>query len=275
MIRSLQPSDQEQTIKFLQQSSSMNLFTIGDIYQYGMQTDFQQLWGDFDSEGTLRGILLRYQDSFIPTAYGDFDMEGFAEIILQHTDQLTMLSGSQTVIDAFRSYTPLPLNWEMKRDCYFAEMTQLHEKTNFDFDDDRFSLRKIKSTEVPKLVALLDKIKEFPPRSNDLKFIQNTIETGASRCYVIEANQKFISSAQTTAENPHSAMVVAVATDPAYRGKGLASQVVSKLCGELLAEGKQPCLFFDNPAAGSIYHRLGFRDIGKWTMVQKKQNEAI
>lgn len=26
------------------------------------------------------------------------------------------------------------------------------------------------------------------------------------------------------------------------------------------------CLFYDNPAAGRIYKRIGFRDIGKWCM---------
>lgn len=273
MIRSLQQADQDQTMKFLQRSSSMNLFTIGDIYQYGMQTDFQQLWGDFNQEGTLRGVLLRYRGSFIPTAYGEFDTEGFAEILVQHADQLEMLNGNQTVVEAFRTYSFLPLDWKKQRDCYFTEMTKLHEID--DFENASFSLRKIEGKDVPKLVILIDKIKEFPPQSERMESLQHTIETGAGRCYVIETEQKFISSAQSTAENPHSAMVVAVATDPAHRGKGLASQVVAKLCAELLAEGKQPCLFFDNPAAGSIYHRLGFRDIGKWTMVEMKRNTAI
>lgn len=41
---------------------------------------------------------------------------------------------------------------------------------------------------------------------------------------------------------------------------------MTKLCHELLAEGKMLCLFYDNPEAGSIYKRLGFEDIGKWMM---------
>ena len=38
------------------------------------------------------------------------------------------------------------------------------------------------------------------------------------------------------------------------------------LCEELLGEGKELCLFYDNPDAGTIYKKLGFEDIGFWIM---------
>jgi hypothetical protein len=28
------------------------------------------------------------------------------------------------------------------------------------------------------------------------------------------------------------------------------------------------CLFYDNPLAGAIYHRLGFETIGRWGMMK-------
>ncbi|MGP4075489.1 GNAT family N-acetyltransferase [Halobacillus sp. K22] len=63
-----------------------------------------------------------------------------------------------------------------------------------------------------------------------------------------------------------SAMVVGVCTHPEHKNQGYASVCMTKLCQELLAEGKMLCLFYDNPEAGSIYKRLGFEDIGKWMM---------
>ncbi|MNN97268.1 FR47-like protein [compost metagenome] len=66
-------------------------------------------------------------------------------------------------------------------------------------------------------------------------------------------------------------MLVAVATHPDYRGQGLATRVVAKLCTDLLAEGKSLCLFYNNPQAGLIYKKLGFSDIGSWTMMYMKK----
>jgi predicted GNAT family acetyltransferase len=61
-------------------------------------------------------------------------------------------------------------------------------------------------------------------------------------------------------------MVVGVCTKEEYRKRGLASIVVEKLVKDVLAEGKIACLFYDNPEAGRIYKRIGFKDIGMWTM---------
>ncbi len=79
------------------------------------------------------------------------------------------------------------------------------------------------------------------------------------------------SVAQTTAENSMSAMVVGVATLKEYRKKGLMSKCLSKLCYDLLNEGKTLCLFYDNPKAGRIYHALGFETLDKWSMVNFSQ----
>jgi predicted GNAT family acetyltransferase len=59
-------------------------------------------------------------------------------------------------------------------------------------------------------------------------------------------------------------MVVSVMTHPDYRRGGYATSCVSGLCEVLLSEGKSLCLFYDNPAAGNIYKKLGFEDIEKW-----------
>ncbi|MNI57803.1 FR47-like protein [compost metagenome] len=68
-----------------------------------------------------------------------------------------------------------------------------------------------------------------------------------------------------SAESSISAM--AVATQPAYRGQGLASQRVARLSADMLHEGRTPCLFYNDPQAALIYRKLGYQDIGFWTML--------
>ena len=46
-----------------------------------------------------------------------------------------------------------------------------------------------------------------------------------------------------------------------------ADEVMADLGGESFAAGRRYlCLFYDNPAAGRIYHALGFADVGRFGM---------
>ena len=64
-----------------------NLFLIGDIEAYGYEEDFQKVWGEFDTEGNLVAILLKYKENYIPYAENDtFDAKGFADIMLDDPD---------------------------------------------------------------------------------------------------------------------------------------------------------------------------------------------
>ena len=83
-----------------------------------------------------------------------------------------------------------------------------------------------------------------------------------------DSDGQMMSVSQTTAENSRSAMIVGVATAKAYRNRGLMRVCLSKLCADVLSEGKTLCLFYDNPKAGSVYHKLGFESIDKWVMIQ-------
>ncbi|KFN01552.1 acetyltransferase domain protein [Bacillus clarus] len=57
MIRKLTKKDNEQVFTFLKEEAAMNLFMIGDIEAFGYETDFQELWGNFNKDGTLKSIL--------------------------------------------------------------------------------------------------------------------------------------------------------------------------------------------------------------------------
>ena len=101
--------DREQTLRFLEMESALNLFLIGDIYNYGFDQEFQQLWGDFDGTGQLRAVLLRYRGNWIPWAPGPFDVEGFAEVI-RTGRETEMLSGIDRVTGAFRRISRFALS---------------------------------------------------------------------------------------------------------------------------------------------------------------------
>ena len=105
------------------------------------------------------------------------------------------------------------------------------------------------------------------PRSTDA--IRQRLESGLGRGYLIREGDEIVSTVSTSAETSVSAMIGGVMTHPNFRGRGYASFCLSVLCDELNREGKIACLTYDNPAAGSIYKRIGFKDIGRWMICIK------
>jgi Acetyltransferase (GNAT) family. len=257
MIRKLSEKDHEQLMTFLKKEPSMNLFMIGDVENYGYHSGFQELWGEFRSGG-LAAVLLRYYESFVFYAPGDFDIEGFTGILKTYSDE-PELSGKAEIVEHFESAKGL--QFRKKRITYFAECRsdQLPGKRDP-------LVKKASAEDVDRIVELLRTIDEFDIREGYEERMAQKLRDRSGRTYYFEQDGKVVATASSTAENSCSAMIVSVATHKDYRRRGLATRCIVTLVRDLLDEGKYACLFYNNPEAGRIYRRIGFRDIGFWTM---------
>ncbi|RFU69356.1 GNAT family N-acetyltransferase [Peribacillus saganii] len=258
MIRKLKMEDNEKVMAFLGEEPSINLFIIGDIEAFGYEAGFQQLWAQFDDNGEILAVLLNFYNSFIPYAKNDFDVDGFADIIRSFGDSAA-LSGKEELVEKFEGLEGLNLG--KKQITFFAECRTAEHLGNDDLE-----VKKADISDIDRIIAIRETIEEFPARPDSRDMLLKAMETNTGRTYYIEENGEMIAIASTTAENSISAMIVGVCSRAEYRKKGLATAVTQKLVSDVLKEGKTLCLFYDNPGAGRIYKRLGFQDIGMWTM---------
>lgn len=260
MIRRLNQSDHEVCFNILKTRSAENLFIIGDIEAYGYDQEFQKLWGEFNESGELIAVLLKYQENYIPFAAESFNAEGFAEIISNDPD-FRFMSGLKEFTEKIEPYLIKQL--KTKRQTYYAKCTRLTSyKNNVDFSNVQQALPQ----DAEALVELLNSVPEFSDSIITVERKRRTLTDGTSRSFFIMEDKKMVSTASTAAENSLSAMVVGVATLENYKKRGHATTCMFMLCSQLLQEGKELCLFYDNPAAGAIYKRIGFEDIGFWMM---------
>ncbi|WP_052124241.1 GNAT family N-acetyltransferase [Ureibacillus manganicus] len=245
---------------FVSKKPAENLFIIGDVEVYGFEQDFQKLWGGFNDVGELDAVLLKWEGTYIPYAEGKYDVEGFANIMLADPS-MRELSGLKEVVEPLKALIPKKLNTENQ--FYYAKCT---DPTVMKRDEDLEYIQLMANEDIVELVELLKSIPEFQSSNITVESKERALKDGTGKTYFVRVDGKIVSTASTTAENKHSAMVVGVATREDYKRKGYASDIMIKLCKELLAEGKELCLFYDNPEAGKIYKRLGFEDIGFWNM---------
>jgi uncharacterized protein len=258
MIRKLLANDHQQVMQFLADEPSINLFIIGDIEAFGYDSTFQVLWGEFSDCGDLVAVLLKYHNSFIPYAKGAFDIHGFTEIIKTFTTK-PLLSGKADIVEQFEKMPGIKLG--RKQETYFAEC-----RTDARLGKPELPIKKATLMDVDRIIELRSTIDEFIVSDTSRDMLVQSMETKTGRTYFLEENGILTACASTTAENSVSAMIVGVCTNKKHRQKGLATTVLQKLILDVLDENKILCLFYDNPAAGRIYKRLGFQDIGKWTM---------
>lgn len=259
MIRKLIQADDARVMPYLRRESSLNLFIIGDLENYGYDSEFQTLWGEFDAQGQPKAVLLRYFDSLVFYAdSADFDLAGFLAIV-RGLPAVRVMSGKKELMDLFAPHLQL----KKARNTYFAELTSLTCPTGTGGE----RVRRAGLDDLERLVELQQTIREFADIPTNMESLRKTVESGSGRFYFVADGPNIVASASTTAENSLSAMVVGVCTHPDYRRQGLATLCTTRLCQDILAEGKRLCLFYNNPEAGKIYKRMGFLDIGLWTML--------
>ena len=244
---------------------NINIFIIGDIENFGFHTNFQEVWiqtlGD-----KLVGIVLRYHDNFIIYSK-DLDLDINEIKILLTKRDANIISGKLSVIDLLY---PLIKNKYSKRDMYFCELLN-----NSKLIKDTSEVKIAEDIDGMEIALAYEKIEEFSGLYSSgidsrYKQIATRIKTKEGVHMFIKQEGEIISHGNTTAETSGSAIVGGILTISEYRNRGLASKVISAICQNLYLRGKSACLFFDNPEAGKIYYKLGFKNIDNWAILGRK-----
>jgi len=260
MIRKLTEQDRQFVLPYLYKESSYNIFIIGDIETFGFDTDFQTIYGEFDQNNNYLSVLLFYRENSIYYSHLTKFNVDYLSVFKQHN--FSYMSGKEELMTLVNPY----LEKFSFAPMYFCKAVELEKNISKDEE-----VKQVKTDEdIKKLHKLLIQIDEFGIKKNTLEEFTKSTRSGLKmgmKLY-IEKDNKIVSTVASTAETTVSAMVVGVATDPKYRQKGFASKLMVSLMEEYFQNrNKELCLFYDNPTAGKIYKRLGFKDIGKWVMM--------
>lgn len=262
MIRKLTKEDHEKVMELIEPKAAENLFIIGDIEAFGYDSDVQDVWGQWEQD-SLIALLLRYRENYIVYSETEYDLKRIAEIINSYKQRCN-LSGLKYIVDPLLPY--IDKVTRVHREMYYAACEEISYAVNL---EQTKQVEYLKPADYEENIKMLASVPEFAASNVTIETRENEEKNKTGRTYFIRDEiGTMVASASTTAENSHSAMIVGVCTRPGYERQGFATKCMEKLCITLLAEGKSLCLFYDNPAAGNIYKRLGFEDIGMWSMLR-------
>lgn len=260
MIRRLVEPDLAAARALLLEDPAHNLYFLGNLTGYGLTHAECEFWGDFGSDGELRGLINRYFTGWVVYGRPDTDWTGLAQVMDAHPVHAERLQDNPGGVASFLPY--------LRR--YRAASVSEQQLMRLDPDDFRprpappgVTVRRATLADLEALVhfyAHAEQMRRPPARVVD--------PLRHRRIWLAEEGGAVQAAALTNAEAVGMAMVGGVYTRPEARGRGLSQAVMSGLCGELLAEGLTPVLYWEHPAAGAVYRKLGFRAIGVWRSVR-------
>jgi predicted GNAT family acetyltransferase len=259
----LRENDRERILDYVSIEPEFNLFIIGDIENFGVDTDEVSVFAGGDGAG-WDSLVLRYLNNYVVYSRSDsYDAAAVAEFLKPRNTG--MISGKKDVIARLERIFP-------ERKLRTMIMTRCTDAAPAFSVHEDIDIRVMSGSEAETVADLMLQIEEFSVNYHDrasvIGAIKTDLESGGT-CYGAFRDGGLVASARTSAENSLSAMVVGVATRPDMRGRGYASAVVSRLCCDVLSKGRQfLCLFYDNPTAGRIYNRIGFTPIGEYALLK-------
>lgn len=269
-IRKLSKEDTQAVYRYIAKEPEMNLFFYGDIENHGVDVAPVSVFALEKQDGSWEAILLRYFNYWlIYSQYERYDAKAVAEFLSDKT--VECVSGKTALVEQLAPYYP---KCRVQSD-YMCRLDRVNEAALAGLPKGA-TLRELTPSDIDAYIDLMVTIKEFEktyPNEPDMRkkrreSLTTNMEHGGLIVGLYEGDT-LVSSASISAGNSQSAMVVGVATREGYRNKGYASLAVSELCRRCLAQGmKFLCLFYDNPQAGSVYRKIGFREIGEYAMLR-------
>ncbi len=258
MIRLLTSADYSPAYAFCAQNPALNLYFLGNLETLGLEADICQFWGSFDAQGQLNGVLNRYMDGWNIADGPGCDYEGFGQVLDSHPAGAARLQDNPRHTPSFQPF--------ITRYQATEELTEYLCDLNLDdFNPTSASWPARRAT-----LADFDALCAFYAQAEDMARTPRGVERPltSGRVFIVEVGGEIVSSVLTNAETRTAAMIGGVYTPPNHRGHGYAGAAMVALCRSLFADALRPVLYFHHPAAGAIYRRLGFRDLGLWRAVR-------
>ncbi len=258
MVRECTEKDKEQLLAYLKEEAVYNTFLLADIEDFGFEETFQTVYMD-EEQGEIKGVYLCFYQNFLLYCRENEVNISFLEQLFSNYEPDVVMGKTQTVQIVQRILTEHVLE---SRGLYlFSDPSCL--------ETDNSEIYAAGPEDVDDIFAFLQSIDELRHLYTSKQMIADRIEKNCGVHYIIRKNGEIIAHANSAAQCEATTMIGGVSTAPDERGKGLGGQVVSRLCRDILAKGKTPCLFSVQGEEHNLYHRIGFQKIGEWGTLTK------
>ena len=254
--------DVEKLLAYFEQDLKNCLYSYIDLKKFGIENPNLTVYFD-ESEGICCTALKYYEGLQLFDANGKMDAGKTAKLIKDLNSHIV----SSTIDVIEKIYPLLKDTYEMEQG-YVTEMLSMPE---CEISEDVRPAEVGEYDEIAKLICSDEGVGgHYEPEELKNQLITRLGED-MGRNYILKRDGEIIHHAATYAELDNLAVISGVITREDWRGKGVGTLAVRKLCHDLLQEGKKPCLFYYTKQAEEFYKKIGFEEGTGWAKLVLKK----
>ena len=262
MYRLVEKKEISEILAYYEQDLKNCLYSYIDLKKFGIENPNLTVY--IDKSEKIRCTALKYYEGLqLFDADGEIDAEGTARLIEELNSHIV-----SSTVDVIEKLYPL------LKDTYEMEQGYVTEMLAMPACEISEEVRPADIEEYDEIATLICSDEgvggHYVPEELKEQLLTRLHE-GMGRNYILKRDDEIIHHAATYAELDNLAVISGVITRKDWRGKGVGTLAVRKLCHDLLAEGKKPCLFYYTKQAEGFYKKIGFEEGAGWAKLVLKK----
>lgn len=254
--------DVEKLLAYFEQDLKNCLYSYIDLKKFGIANPNLTVYFD-ESDGICCTALKYYEGLQLFDADERMDAEKTAKLIKDLNSHI--VSSTVNVIE--KLHPLLKDTYEMEQG-YVTEMLSMPE---CEISEEVRPAKIEEYDEIAHLICSDEGVGGHYVPEELMEQLLTRLGEGMGRNYILKRDGEIIHHAATYAELDNLAVISGVITREDWRGKGVGTLAVRKLCHDLLQEGKKPCLFYYTKQAEGFYKKIGFEEGTGWAKLVLKR----
>lgn len=234
-IKPLDDKRVDEVLKILELDICDCLYLYVDLYKYRLTNENINFY-IFTENDKICGVMMKYYTGLQTYANSNYEevAKGITEFVLENKD-LTVVAGKKELLDL------LKINDDEK---WLYKETYIGERFKCDhLILDEYKIEAGTKNDLDELVNFYvnDEFYEnaYPDKTVLYKQIEDRLESGFGRIFVIRDQGKIIAATQIMADTPKIALSGFGLVDKQYRGKGIAEYIIESVTDLIKDEGKR------------------------------------
>ena len=223
------------------------------MQQYGCSSEFTKTWTMKNSD-SITAVMLAYHSALhVYSDKMDFDAEALSDFIVEQNPSI--ICASAELIKVIEPYlTPKG---------FISEFGHIGKYIQNESSSVSCSICLATKEDIKEIAQLLyedDDIGSSYTMDDLVRQMEERINDGFVRSFVVKENNHVIAHLGTGAEIERLCTISYVITASKYRGRGLSSSLFKYACKQLASEGKEIFSVYYPENSRRLHHKMGFVD---------------